>query len=113
MLIEKLHPFFGKNAEVTQQEEVLFTYADESNKIILRCNEYDELTIMWNQADIEIVKLQNIVVADTIIIEDEFETYLQFIPEDKSSRMYKVQLKPYIKVSYELYFEVCEGCEEE
>lgn len=113
MLIEKLHPFFIGNIEVTEHEEVVFTYSNEFNQIRFFCNEYDELTIIWYQSDIEIMKIQNIVISDVFVIEDETEYYLQFIPEDKKSRMYKIQLKPQIKVSYEMYFEVCDGCEEE
>lgn len=113
MLLEKLQPFFGKNIEVTDREEVIFTYKHEFNRIQLKCNEYDELTIIWHQSELEIMKIQNVVVSDVIILDDSIETCLQFIPEDKTSRMYKVQLKPHIKVSYELYFEVCDGCEEE
>lgn len=113
MLIQKLHPLFKENVEVTEQEEVIFTYHHEINCLQLKCDEYDELTISWKQSDIEIMKIQNIVVSDTIVIDDEVETYIQFIPEDKTSRMYKVQLKPNLKVSYEMYFEVCDGCEEE
>lgn len=113
MLIEKLHPFFGKNLEINDHEEVIFTFTHEFNQMKLKCNEYDELTIIWKQSDLEIMKIQNIVIVDVFILDDNAETCIQFIPEDKTSRMYKIQLKPYIKISYEMYFEVCDGCEEE
>lgn len=112
MIIQKLENYFPKAQTELINTDSYFYYEQDENKITLKSNEYDELTIIWKQNNIEIAKVQNVLISDVQIIDDTYESSFQFITAEKQSRMFKVQLKPHIKVSYELYFEVCNDCEE-
>lgn len=112
-LIKELHAFFQQKVEVDKKGWVHFIWTEGEDTITLSADEWNELNISWEKNSSEIVNVQNIAISNVFIIDDEFDTSLQFILERQPSRMFRVQLKPSLHVSFEMHFEVCEDCDEE
>lgn len=112
-LLKELHAFFQQEVEIDEKDWAHFTWPEGKDSIVLSVDAWDTLKISWKQDGNEIMFIQNVSISNVMIIDDKFETSLQFMLERQPSRMFKVQLKPSLRVSYEMYFEVCEDCDEE
>ncbi len=112
-LIKVLHGFFQQNVEVDKKGRVHFVWLEGEDKVIFSADQWDDLTICWEKNGEEIFNVQSIGISNTIITDDECETSIQFVLERQPSRMFKAQLKPNLHISFELYYEICEDCDED
>lgn len=122
MLYEDLMSFFqvapiedGKNGwkYILQERDGKYTIVDsismEDISVELFFNEYDELRIILYKDSYPVTTIQRIAILKAELGEDGEE--IQFVLERMSSRMIRLQLKPFLAVEMGLYWEVCEECE--